>query len=191
MPDIVKIGVTDNLERRIRELDNTSTALPFECFYAVEVEDVDAPKIEKKIHQGLDESRVRKSREFFYTTPERAKSLLEIAEIMGGKNVTPKEDIVETPQDKQALNTARSIRSNFSFQMFGIEKGEILQFKKDNTITCEVVDNKKVKFRNEIISLSVAADIVIREMGYDWIAISGPAYWCYKGKSLYDLRREL
>ena len=25
MPDTIKIGITDNLERRIRELDNTST----------------------------------------------------------------------------------------------------------------------------------------------------------------------
>ena len=56
MPDILKIGITDNLERRIKELDNTSTPLPFECFYAVEVEDVDAPKIEKKMHQGLDDA---------------------------------------------------------------------------------------------------------------------------------------
>ena len=39
MPDIIKIGITDNLSRRLRDLDNTSTPLPFECFYAVEVED--------------------------------------------------------------------------------------------------------------------------------------------------------
>ena len=39
MPDTIKIGITDNLERRIKELDNTSMPLPFECYYAVEVED--------------------------------------------------------------------------------------------------------------------------------------------------------
>lgn len=44
MPDLVKIGITDNLERRIRELDNTSTPLPFECFYAVEVSNASAIK---------------------------------------------------------------------------------------------------------------------------------------------------
>ena len=41
MLDIIKIGITDNLSRRLRELDNTSTPLPFECFYAVEVDDGD------------------------------------------------------------------------------------------------------------------------------------------------------
>ena len=47
MPDTIKIGITDNLERRIKELDNTSLPLPFECYYAVEVED--ASKIEKAL----------------------------------------------------------------------------------------------------------------------------------------------
>ena len=66
-----------------------------------------ASAIEKKIHEGLDDKRVRQNREFFNATPEQAKAILEIAEVMGGKNVTPNEDIVETPQDKQALDTAR------------------------------------------------------------------------------------
>ena len=189
MPDIIKIGITDNLERRIRELDNTSTPLPFECFYAVEVDD--ASKIEKKLHQGLDDCRVRQNREYFYTTSERAKSLLEIAEIMGGKNVTPFEDYVENPQDKQALDNAKKIRSKFNFQMFDLQPGTELYFKKDTTIKCFVYDDNRVKFRDEITTLSEAAYKVIQELGYDWNAISGPAYWCHDGKSLYDLRKEL
>ena len=111
MPDLVKIGITDNLERRIRELDNTSTPLPFECFYAVEVQNASA--IEKKIHEGLDDKRIRHNREFFETTAEQAKSILEIAEIMGGKNVTPKEDFLETPQDKQALENIKKKKKRF------------------------------------------------------------------------------
>ena len=67
MPDTIKVGITDNLDRRVRELDNTSTPLPFECYYAVEVENASA--IEKKIHEGLDDKRVRQNREFFNATP--------------------------------------------------------------------------------------------------------------------------
>ena len=99
MPDLIKVGITDDLERRMKELDKTGTPLPFECFYAVEIDESVAPKIEKKIHEGFDDKRIRHNREFFSATPEQAKSILEIAEIMGGKDVTPKEDIVETPQD--------------------------------------------------------------------------------------------
>ena len=188
MPDTIKIGITDNLERRIKELDNTSSPLPFECYYAVEVED--ASKIEKKIHEGFDDKRIRHNREFFYTTPEQAKSILEIAEVMGGKNVTPKHDIVETEQDKQALDKSRKIRKRFNFEMINIQPGTILNFVKDTTITCEVHDDRKVKFRDKITSLSDAADIVLREMGYDWSAAQGPIWWSYQGKSLSELRRE-
>ena len=188
MPDTIKVGITDNLDRRVRELDNTSTPLPFECYYAVEVENASA--IEKKIHEGLDDKRVRQNREFFNATPEQAKAILEIAEVMGGKNVTPKEDIVETPQDKQALDTARKKRKRFNFSMVNIEPGTILEFVKDISITCEVVDENKVKFRDKVTSLSDAADIVLRDMGYDWAAVQGALWWSYKGKSLRDLRYE-
>ncbi len=188
MPDTIKIGITDNLERRIRELDNTSTPLPFECYYAVEVEN--ASDIEKKIHDGLDDKRVRNNREFFNTTPEQAKSILEIAEVMGGKNVTPKEDIVETAQDKQALENAKKQRSRFNFQMIDLQPGTILKFRKDETITCEVHDDTKIKFRDKITSLSNAAEIILKEMGYDWSAYQGPRWWMYEGKNLRDIRRE-
>ncbi|ETA70134.1 GIY-YIG nuclease family protein [Candidatus Pelagibacter ubique] len=188
MPDTIKIGITDNLERRMKELDNTSTPLPFECYYAVEVQD--AKVIEKKIHEGLDDSRIRQSREFFNTSPEQAKAILEIAEVMGGKNVTPTEDVVETPQDKQALDSARKKRSKFNFGMINIEPGTILEFAKDKTITCEVVDDTKVKFRGEVTSLSASANTILHEMGYDWEQAHGPKFWMHQGKSLRDLRYE-
>lgn len=189
MPDTIKIGITDNLERRIKELDNTSTPLPFECYYAVEVEN--ASSIEKKIHEGLDDKRVRQNREFFNTSPEQAKALLEVAEIMGGKNVTPREIIAETDQDKQALNKAKktSKRVNY-FEILNLEIGTVLHFSKDESITCEVAEDNKVKFRNKIVSLSACAYEVIIEMGYDWKTINGASFWCYKGKSLRDLYLE-
>ena len=188
MPDTIKIGITDNLERRIRELDNTSTPLPFECYYAVEVKD--ASKIEKKIHEGLDDKRIRQNREFFNASPEQAKSILEIAEVMGGKNVTPKNDIVETPQDKEALDRSRKVRKRFNFAMINIPPKTILEFAKDKTITCEVFDETQIKFRDKITSLSDAAFIILTEMGYDWTAVQGPRWWLYNGKSLSDLRDE-
>jgi|TARA_B110001454_G_C12583366_1_gene377057 hypothetical protein len=190
MPDLIKVGITDDLERRMKELDKTGTPLPFECFYAVEIDESLAPKIEKKIHEGFDDKRVRQNREFFSATPEQAKSILEIAEIMGGKNVTPKEDIVETVQDKQALDKARKKRTKFNFAMININPGAILEFVKDKTVTCEVVDDTKVKFRDEITSLSASANIVLKEMGYDWEQAHGPKFWMYQGKSLRDLRYE-
>ena len=183
MPDTIKVGITENLDRRVRELDNTSTPLPFECYYAVEVENASA--IEKKIHEGLDDKRVRQNREFFNATPEQAKAILEIAEVMGGKNVTPKEDIVETPQDKQALENARKKRGRIDyFGILGIQKGTTLTFSKDENITCVVSDNGKIIFRDKETTLSGSALLITNEMGYDWGQVQGAGYWCYQGKTL-------
>ena len=189
MPDTIKVGITENLDRRVRELDNTSTPLPFECYYAVEVENASA--IEKKIHEGLDDKRVRQNREFFNATPEQAKAILEIAEVMGGKNVTPKEDIVETPQDKQALENARKKRGRIDyFGILGIQKGTTLTFSKDENITCVVSDNGKIIFRDKETTLSGSALLITNEMGYDWGQVQGAGYWCYQGKTLRELVSE-
>ena len=189
MPDTTKIGVTDVLEQRVKQLDNSSVALPFQCCYAVEVDN--ASVIEKKLHEGLDDCRIRQNREFFNTTPEQAKSLLGIVEVMGGKNVTPTIDIVESPQDHEALKRARKNRERFNFQILGIDVGTSLEFRKDVTITCEVVDDTQVRFRDEVMSLSKSADIVLREMGYEWTSVRGTIWWCLNGETLHELRVRL
>ena len=38
MEGYVKIGRTTNLDQRLSSLDNTSVPLPFECVFAIEVE---------------------------------------------------------------------------------------------------------------------------------------------------------
>jgi len=65
-----------------------------------------------------------------------------------------------------------------------------LKFRKDETITCEVHDDTKIKFRDKITSLSNAAEIILKEMGYDWSAYQGPRWWMHEGKNLRDIRRE-
>ena len=51
MPDLVKVGRTSNLEERMRSLYNSSTPVPFECFYACEVDD--SKEAEKRIHNAF------------------------------------------------------------------------------------------------------------------------------------------
>ena len=109
---------------------------------------------------------------------------------MGGENVTPKDDIVESQEEKQALDEARKLRTRFNFSMLDIKPGEILKFKKDNSIVCEVHDETQVKFRDKITSLSNSADIILKEMGYEWLSVQGPRWWVYEGKTLSELRNE-
>lgn len=49
MPGYVKIGKTTNLSTRLRTLDNTSSPLPFDCMYAIEVDDHDGA--ERLLHE--------------------------------------------------------------------------------------------------------------------------------------------
>ena len=182
-PDYIKIGRTTNLKQRLLSLDSTSLPLPFECYYAAKVDD--SKKVEKLLHQSFDKYRVRSNREFFELLPENAKSALQLA---NGKEVTPDHDIVETSEDQRALNNARSKRERFRFSLLNIPPGTILTFAKDSEIICEVIDDRLVKFRDEEMSLTASALIIIHEMGYDWSKISGPAFWQYNGVSLYDMR---
>ena len=181
MPGMIKIGVTDNLAQRLRDLDNTSVPLPFECYYAVEVND--ANDIETKLHRGLVKSRVRQRREFFNVSPEEAKQLLSIAE---GKNVTPSFTETETEDDNQALKTAHKRRENFRFDMVGILVGTKLQFKNDSDIECEVLESNKVLYKDEAMSISKSAALVLDTD----FPVQGTLFWYYQGESLDSIRNK-
>ena len=122
------------------------------------------------------------------TQPQKEQSV-EIAELMGGKNVTQFQKLWKH-SIKLALEKAKNIRARFNFEMLGIDPGQVLEFKKDPSHKCVVVNETQVKFRDEIVSLSKCADILLREMGYDWVSVQGPRWWCIDGKTLSELRNE-
>ena len=182
MPGIIKIGFTENpVEQRMKELDKTATPIPFECYFAKRLDK--AEFVERKMHEAFDEFRIRDNREFFRMAPEQAKAALDIAD---GEDVTPKEDIVETPSDKTALDKERN-RNRFNFAQIGIDIGEELEFKKDRSVKAKVLENDLIEFRGKPMSLSQSALEVVQEMGYNWSQIAGPQFWMYKGKTLHEL----
>ncbi len=180
MPGYIKIGRTTNLEQRMRSLDTTSVPLPFECFFACTVSDSNF--VERQLHDAFADQRVRSSREFFELAPERVLAALKLAAI---EDVTPKSDYVETQEDQQALNEARSKRARFNFEMVHIPVGSELTFIKDDTIRVRVVDKSTIEWNGEIFSLSAAAQ---KALGVDWPA-QGPLYWMFEGETL-DERRD-
>jgi hypothetical protein len=185
MPGYIKIGKTKSkLLGRIKALDTTGVPLPFECFYAAQVNDCDVA--ERLLHDAFDDHRVRKNREFFEISPERAASALKLAAL---KEITPHEDIFETKEDSVAVAKAKIRRSRFNFQIVDIPKGSTLTHNKDVSETCEVVDNHKVLYDGVEQSLSNAALIIFHKLGYTWSAVSGPDSWLYEGETL-DARRK-
>lgn len=186
MPNYVKIGKTDNLEQRIRSLDNTSVPLPFECFYAARV--ADATFVEKQLHDAFADARVRKNREYFEISPDRVVSALKIGTL---EEVTPGVDYVDSDDDQKALDKARTRRSAFNFEMVKIPNGAELVFTRDENVICKVIGSKKVEFAGEVTSLSAAAQKALEDMGLYWKAVQGPMYWSYEGETLGERRYRL
>lgn len=187
MPGLIKIGRTygDTVEVRMRQLDSTGVPLPFECFYAAEVES--AAKVERAIHEAFEDQRVRRNREFFRLSPDKPRAVIRLLEI---RDVTPSVDVVSEPGDQEALNQARKRRSVFRFSMVGIKPGAMLQSVFDESITCSVKDDRWITFRGAEDSLSNSASVIAKEKGINWQSIAGPAYWKFEGRTLAEMREE-
>ena len=191
MPDLVKIGTTQDIEQRIKSLDNTSVPLPFVCVAAMEVDD--ATEIEQLLHDVFGDHRVRSNREFFEVNAERVAAALRLTR---GRDVTPTSDVVEDEEARLALNKARKKRERFNFNMVAIGPGSELQFRyKDisnegEPITAEVASHNKITFEGQETSLSGAATSILQRHGIQWPA-QGPLYWYYEGESLDDRRRRM
>ena len=187
MPDLVKIGKTSGpITDRMRQLYQTGVPLPFECFYAAEVESYD--RVEKALHLAFGDHRENPRREFFRISPDKPKAIIELLAL---KDVTPRDEVVDSPEEQRAINKAKSIRSRFKFELAKIEIGSLLHSVFGDQYTCEVISNTKVKFRDEDTSLSRSALDIAHEEGFTWNAISGPEYWKYDGETLDERRQRL
>ena len=172
--NIVKIGLTrkgESVEERMKSLNTSSAPYPFECIYAVDVGDK-VREVERQVHKILDERRIRKGkyqREFFRIEPDHAVDQLKMLELMGGVDVTPNQlDTVEDEDDKRIVRERIKKREKFTFGEVGIPVGSILQFRSsrsDEEINSEVADDRRIKFRGEVTSLSKAAATILQERG--------------------------
>jgi hypothetical protein len=111
-------------------------------------------------------------------------SALKLAEI---ENITPKKDFVESQEDQEALNQARTRRSKFNFSIVNIPVGSELVFSRDENIKARVVDNSTIEFNGEITSLSTSAQKIL---GYDY-GVAGTDYWMFDGETLDERRRRI
>ena len=190
MPGLVKIGrTTTSIEQRIKQLDTTSVALPFQCFYAAEV--ADCVFVESKLHIAFAHTRVRLNREFFRIDATQAAAAVQLAAL---KDVTPKNDVVNDASDSQAMVAAvekAERRARLKFSALGIPTGAVLSFAKDTSITCVVVGDGQVSYDGETLSSSASALKAIRKLGYNWSAVSGSDLWMYEDETLVARRERL
>ncbi len=187
MPGYVKIGKTNNnLEQRVRDLSaSTSVPLPFTVFYACTVKN--AQFVEHQLHDAFDNNRVNPRREFFQIAPERVVAALKLAEI---ENITPRKDLIESEEDREAHEEALERRGRFNFELAKIPLDAEIYFSRDETKKAKVVDlhsAKSIEYSGTITSLSTSAQ---EFLGVSY-GVAGTDYWMYEGETLDERRKRL
>ncbi len=187
MPGYIKIGRTStSVEQRMRELDKTSTPLPFQCYYAARVDD--DQKLERTLHAAFGDHRVRSSREFFRLDPYKARVVIELLAL---EDVTPKGNTFDDAESEAAVQKATKTTGRYSFIENGIPVGSILEYVSDRSVTCTVSDDNNVIFESQTVSPSKAAVLANSQRGGTATAISGTISWLFEGQTLASIREDL
>lgn len=191
MDGLVKIGMTDrdDLVGRMRELSRgTAVPGPFECFYAVQLEN--AITLERALHSAFADVRLP-GREFFQIAPDRPAAVMrDYVQRQIAVAVTPGGDIVENEEDEQNLDLGRRRAPNFNFAMAGVPEGSLLISTFDEQITGFARGRNRIVVNGEDLSLSLAAVRAAQASGYGSTTLQGPAYWTHGGRTLLEMRRE-
>lgn len=172
MPNICKVGITDNLEKRLSSLNKTSTPTRFQVYEKFALSNAEV--LEQEIFQHFSKQRVNRKREFLQEHPERICDF-----ILDNRKI--KKDIDKNISGK--------------FVKMGIKEGEILKFKEGDeiyqNITAKIGFGNNIIYNNKKTSLSKSAKVILREkFDKDWKAVQGSIFWTYKGKTIRDLMDE-
>jgi hypothetical protein len=182
MPGYVKIGFTNgSLDSRLKQLDRTGVPLPFEVYYACEVDN--ARNDERWIHEIFSDRRVRDNREFFKIDPERVVTALKRIQKREINAVV----VTATPVEQKEIEKKKKIRSRFEFSKYGIPAGTDIYFSRDESNKAKVLKGNAIELNGEKTSLSTSAQ---KLLGYNY-PVAGTLYWMYDGETLDERRRRL
>ena len=201
-PEYVKIGYADNVEQRLKQL-NQSECVPF-AFRVYATYEVQSRLSDQQIHKIIDTlnpnlrsienyNGKQRVREFYAMSKEDAYNILyAIAEING---LTDKIKKIEmNDREKNEEITAEEIedeyterRAPFKFSMCNIKPGEYVTWFDNDEMMFEVCDDKHVKYNGKSFTLSGLAAILLEKDTSH--GVCGPMFFKYKGEFLRDIRR--
>ena len=191
MPDLVKVGITGNLEARVKELSRaTGVPVPFEVHYACTVrEHTTVEEVEMAVLEAFADHRINPKREFLRVDPERIVAMLGL---VAEQDTTPQDDYYEDAGEHDALERERARRVRFKFQMVKLRTGTVLTFFRNESITATVHDDSQIVFNGQVTSLTNAArEAFIQLYGRSPASLAGPRYWVYQSETLSERRRRL
>ena len=180
MPGLIKIGRTDDLTKRLKQLYTTSLPHPFEVHYAAIVED--AVRDEMWLHSIFADRRLKNNREFFDVSPELAALALKRVELSEAKP-----DSGLTPEQEKVVDEVNEKRSRFHFSKYEIPVGSKLTYTRDSNIIAEVVEKDKIKIDDKVNSLSSFA---MELLGYARRP-QGTLFFKFEDEILDDRRRRM
>ena len=202
--EYVKIGYADNIEQRLQQL-NRSECIPF-AFRVYATYEVPSRLSDLKIHSIIDKlnpelrsidnfNGQKRVREFYAMTPEDAYSIFEaIAEIHDCKDKLKlwEANEVQLQAEEIAEEIATETRKradNWTIAEWGIPVGAVLEYADDPTITCTVIDDRKIMYEGEITYMT---PLIKKLTGKSWMT-NGPHHFSrhfkYNGVLLKDLEK--
>ena len=197
-PELVKIGYTDDVDKRLKTF-NRSSGLP-DPYHCYAVYKVKSRLKDLKLHSLIDtldpSLRHAKNREFYEMNCEKAYEILSaIAQINGDEEQLSKNPFSDSffdekqtvkPDNKESKNDDTQKLPPLKFNMIGLPVGSTLVFTKDNSITCKTTDDlNHVEYNGEIFTISGLAKKIV---GF---SVAGPHYFMYKGELLSNIRKRL
>ena len=204
--EYVKIGYADDVEVRLKQLNN-SECIPF-AFRIYATYEVEERLTDLKLHALIDQLNPnlrsidnvdgkKRVREFYAMSPEQAYSILETIALLGGRKERLKlwEASIE---ERKELELAQEIEeehierlSPFAFSKCNIPVGTKITFVcRGNAYSgteCVVIDDKSVEYNGKRYSLSALAT----EFTGSKHGVAGPTYFKYNGEWLYKIRAKL
>ena len=181
--DKVKIGFTCNVEKRKKQLSNTNVPDDFEVYATYETS---GNLEDKKLHRLIDnlnpDLRYNSKKEFYVMSPEDAYELLEAIATISG--TLEKLKRIKMP-DSSKKETKK--RPAINFTKCGIPIGAKLVFTEDPSIVCTVESDRKVRYKDEITSLSAVAKVFLGKKTSE--GVRGPHYFTYEGELVSDIAR--
>ena len=201
--DWVKIGKSSRpVDVRSKELDNTAVPLPFEIYATLRT--VKYSKVEKQIHKQIDrltDLRIRQNREFFNIPPSVALDIMrDIADLLDDAELSVYVDgkpVVSNSKDEDKMIEAetkekqrKAQKPPFKFHMIGLKVDDYIVFDPLG-ISVRIASDDKIEYEGRLYSLSAfTANFLPEEKQNTSGAYQGPKYFCFGGKTLFDLRNE-
>ena len=191
MPGLIKIGITDNMQERLRTLNNTSVPVQFESVYTCKVRMEDMRRIEDALHRAFAPDRVNPRRESFRMVADRVIPILSMFQL---ENVTDEvnrelSDGLD-PQERVALEREKAEAPRrwptLNLYELGCREGDTLTWHDNASVFATVASERKVVYNGEVMSLT-AATSKIKGLTY---GIQPTPFWTLNGRVLKDIYDE-